>query len=618
MSRNPARVLAEKRKADVIDALSDTEIAEAQFGVPAGPQYSSPYRMDGPFSPAMYAAMMRGDKVTKDTTFIPYGDYMKGVRAPRKPSFDKSAPMKRTYQKKVYQIPSLSVKDYGQARLKRGSKFTRKNYGATFGTATKLQKSNRTKYGYTGRGLYGAKFISRIGRALTSPSFIKGVKRGVGYGADALTALAYIDPELIPVAAGAQGVSAYMGRGSYTSMSHGVNDLISGGMSSVPRMMSVPDETGSLIVSHTERVSDIIAPGDDKFHVQSFTINAGLEETFPWLHQLASCYEEYEVLQCVFQYRGHDIVGMQNTLDLQGQVIAATKYNVKSKSFTDRHEMQAYPHATSCSLNGTLQAGVEAAPGKIAAGDTHRYIRSGGLLVGEDTTDYDHARFELALNNTPTDLFNKEVGQLFCYYTVKLTKPRLHAGRGSAITSYRQFTSSTNTGYPFGQVGHGGTNQPIVASKNSLALVYTSALNNPKWEFPPHANGKFRCRFIVTGTNMEPANTDFGGTPVLAGEVTLGKSWPSTSGGTGENSIIQGAFGDSGSGFSVITMCDILVRPQVGATKNSISFTSTAFGAPSDTMSGSHVIIEEVNDYGEPINLPELVGLDDGLIKTVF
>lgn len=531
----------------------------------------------------------------------------------------KGSPSEATAQRGMWAQMKFSKaqpwSSYGAMRVQRGTAANIERFGSTARAASALQKERRKMTGYTGRGAYGMKTLGRVYKAVKSPSFAKGFKRGFAGGADMLTALTPFEPELAPVAGAAQGISSMMGRGMYTPKSHGVNDLIMGGASSVPTMRTVGDETGALIVTHTERVADIIAPADDKFHVQSFTINAGLEETFPWLHQIASSYEEYEVLQCVFQYKGHEIVGIQDTLDLQGQVIAATKYNVKSKSFTDRHEMQAYPHATSCSLNGTLQAGVEADPKKIASGDTHRYVRTGGLLVDEDRSDYDHARFELALNNTPTDLFNKEVGQLYCYYTIKLSKPRLFGGRGSAISTYSQYAKSgPNT--PFGSLSASGTNQAMVASRNSLHMKYIDSASNtapygdPKWEFPAHASGKYRCTFGIQGSNLDGGHTDFG-SAVLAGEVTTAKYFPhladSVNPETTQFKLEDGIAG-------IFYQTDVIVRPQIGSTKNSISFNMSLVG---DTIERSFVRIEEVNDYDAGSDLPEVVGVTDKLVKSL-
>ncbi len=504
---------------------------------------------------------------------------------------------------------------HGAMRVQRGTAANIERFGATARGASALQKERRKMTGYTGRGAYGMKTLGRVYKAVKSPSFAKGFKRGFAGGADLLTALTPFEPELAPVAGAAQGISSMIGRGMYTPKSHGVNDLILGGASSVPTMTTVGDETGALIVTHTERVADIIAPADDKFHVQSFTINAGLEETFPWLHQIASSYEEYEVLQCVFEYKGHEIVGIQDSLDLQGQVIAATKYNVKSKSFTDRHEMQAYPHATSCSLNGTLQAGVEADPKKIASGDTHRYVRTGGLLIDEDRSDFDHARFELALNNTPSDLFNKEVGQLYCYYTIKLSKPRLFGGRGSAISTYSQFsTVAQSTFFPFGRTGVTGSDQALIASRNSLAMNFIESANGastPKWEFPAHANGRYRCVFGIQGRDLDGGTVDFGPEAVLAGQVTNAKYYPNM-GFSNLASVTDHALAEGAN--AIYYACDVIVRPQIGSTKNSISFNMSL---PGDTVNKSFVRIEEVNDYDAGSELPEVVGIFDKQIKTL-
>ena len=499
---------------------------------------------------------------------------------------------------------------HGGMRVQRGTAANVERFGATARSASALQKERRKMTGYTGRGAYGMKTLGRAFKAVKSPSFATGFKRGFAGGADLLTALTPFEPELAPVAGAAQGISSMMGRGMYTPKSHGVNDLIMGGPSSVPSMRTVGDETGALIVTHTERVADIIAPADDKFHVQSYTINAGLEETFPWLHQIAASYEEYEVLQCVFHYKGHDIVGIQDTLDLQGQVIAATKYNVKSKSFTDRHEMQAYPHATSCSLNGTLQAGVEADPKKIASGDTHRYVRTGGLLVDEDRSDYDHARFELALNNTPTDLFNKEVGQLYCYYTIKLSKPRLFGGRGRAISAYQQVAAG-DVSFPFGVRDSSDARQALVASRNSLAMSYDDTTSGaPKWEFPAHANGRYRCTFAVQGTNLDTGAVDFGSAEIT-GEITRGSYYPSLSAPGPTRQKYQLEDGTTG----ILFQADFIVRPQIGSTKNSIGFTMSLTG--DDVVTRSLARIEEVNDFDVTgAELPEFVGLIDKQLKT--
>lgn len=509
---------------------------------------------------------------------------------------------------------------FGAMRVARGTAENLERFGPSFKEATGAQRFNRKSLGYTGRGKYGMKTFKSIYKTVSKPSFIKGVKRGVAAGADVLAGLTPVVPELAPLAGAAEGLSSYIGRGMYMPKKHGVNDLIAGGGSSVPTVRNVDDETGSLIVTHRERVSDVIAPADDKFHIKTFTVQPGNESVFPWLSQLASCYEEYEVIQCVFEYKGHDIVGLQSTMDLQGQVIAATKYNVKSPSFTDRHEMQAYPHSAACSMNGTLQSGIEAHPSKIASGDTHRYIRTGGLKAGEEVTDFDHARFELALNNTPTDLQSKEVGQLFVYYTVKLTKPRLYAGRGKAISTYEQASKSTLRASPFGTIDN--ANQPYyVASRNSLDMKFVPGSNLNKWQFPANASGKYRCVFIIEGDNMDTGVAGVDMFATFAGEVSLSKSVIHTYDQEDPARPEQGvyAFGrmsnQADANTHTLLTVDVIVRPQIGDTANEIRINSNF---NDDTISKSYVSITEINDLDAGAALPEFVHFTTGAVTTEF
>lgn len=80
----------------------------------------------------------------------------------------------------------------------------------------------------------------------------------------------------------------YSGRGSYAR-----NEVMVGG-----------DETGSICISNREYVGDIFAPSaSGTFSVTPFPLNPGLEQSFPWLSQLAANYEEYEFIQLVFEFK---------------------------------------------------------------------------------------------------------------------------------------------------------------------------------------------------------------------------------------------------------------------------------------------------------------------------
>jgi len=131
---------------------------------------------------------------------------------------------------------------------------------------------------YTGRGAYSGmnflKDVRKAGRILGTNKLTTGLMNKYG------------------------GMGLYTGRGAYDESS---NELMSGSMSSSAVISSADDETGSIIISNREYVGDIFAPSTSGvFEVQAFPLNPGLEQTFPWLAQLAANYEEYEFIQLVF------------------------------------------------------------------------------------------------------------------------------------------------------------------------------------------------------------------------------------------------------------------------------------------------------------------------------
>merc|ERR1711966_348449 len=411
-----------------------------------------------------------------------------------------------------------------------GSRANIKRMGKTWRSATKTQQMNRERLGYYGRGKYGV-----LGAA-----------------------------------------SNYIGRGAYRNQTSyrrnpfeqpTANGLISGSASTMPRMQHINDETGSLMVSHRERLMDVFAPSDSGFHQDVFTVSPGIEKTFPWLSQIAANYEEYEMIQCVFEYDGHSLVGINDTLEVQGSLIMATQMNVKDKAFRDRHEMERFPHASKCAQHGTMAHGVECDPRKIQ-GDGHRYIRMGGLAKDEDARDFDHAKFTIGQYNTPTELAGKEIGQLFVYYTVKLMKPKISSGRGDAISTFRAFCENPDATRAFGRLGNDPaqtvTNGMQVAARNSLPLTPTygapvadaqgnmvfTPSNDLTLTFDPYVSGTFRVTVTLVHNGLNDASSI---TAVASGSAVLVKSQlPCTAGAV----LFQTA------GTEAILIADVQVRPR--------------------------------------------------------
>ena len=482
----------------------------------------------------------------------------------------------------------------------RGSAANVKRFGSTFRNGTKTQQLARKRVGYYGRGKYGV--FGKLAKYWYNPDRVARVGKAAGVAAEVLADTPFAAP--LEFASGALGAaSGYMGRGSYVShpVKHGMNDLMVGGKRSLPTMHSNGDEQGAVLITHTERVADVIAPPDSLFHCTGYDLNPGLERTFGFLSQLASNFDEYEFIQCVFEYRGHDMVGSGGTdLDLNGQVLAATQYNSTKPLFDDRHEMQAYAHATECSMNGKFIAGVECDPAKTA-GDDHKYVRVGGLSREFSKKDHDHGRFELALYNTPDTLFNKEVGQLFCTYTVKLMKPKLFGGRGRAISSYRARVVNGEDLYPFGTTNAIDGAEPLACALNTMEMVVTRNANNTVFTFPAEANGVFFVHASVEAGAIDN-DTELDITSFV-GQCT---SFPTDRFAEFESKIRSSIGTDRTHVIGYVR-----VRPQLGNAKNSFSITSNLSG---DSVIKSAVVIEEINSFGFTNGgvYPEYIGQTTG------
>lgn len=543
----------------------------------------------GPFSPAMYGAMKRGSKPR--ASYVPYEKYgrrrtyaKRTARYPRKRAYASRPKFGGKKGSRFYYSKYKPRSYYVQ-----GSRANIKRMGKTWRSATNTQRTNRKRLGYYGRGKYGMQTMRKAYNFVNTPAFKSGFRQGFAGVADAAAAGAAMataagQPEFaVPLgtAAGVLGVASnYIGRGSYEK-----NGLITGGADTMPRMQHINDETGSLMVSHRERLMDVFAPADSGFHQDVFTVSPGIEKTFPWLSQIAANYEEYELMQCVFEYDGHSLVGINDTLEVQGSLIMATQMNVKDKPFRDRHEMERFPHASKCAQHGSMAHGVECDPRKIQ-GDGHRYIRMGGLTKDEDARDFDHAKFSIGQFNTPVELQSKEIGQLFVYYTVKLMKPKISSGRGDAISTFRTFCEAPVASRAFGRlaadVAQDAGNGMQVAARNSLPMTPSYDANNDiVMTFDPYVSGTFR----VTATLKLSGTLSQSLTVVPDGSAVLVKSQLPFA--NANNVIVQGSSTDA------ILVADVQVRPRDLASSSLASIKIT--GLNTEDLVQSALEITEIN-----------------------
>lgn len=331
---------------------------------------------------------------------------------------------------------------YGRAYLQRGdpNSWGYGTFGPSYKEATEEQRLNRKAFGYIGKGSYMKRFGRSAQRVLKRARAGQMIADHAGVGSE------------YRMARKLTGHGLYTGSGEYEQQ--GSNDLVTGGgkMGSVPEFSSARDESGALTVTHREYVSDIygndLLPGSSTqtlpFVNRAFALNPGIEETFPWLSQVAQNFEEYEFTQLMFTYKSI-IADVSSSNGQVGTVIMTTNYNASKPEFSNKAEMMEYVHASSRKTTEDMLHGIECDPTKIS-GDPGHYTRSQGLPSNQDIKTYDWGKFQIAIANPPASFANASIGELWVSYTVRLRKPKFFVSRGLGITrsvfSTRNLTAS--------------------------------------------------------------------------------------------------------------------------------------------------------------------------------
>lgn len=294
-----------------------------------------------------------------------------------------------------------------------------------------------------------------------------------------------------------------------------------GGHFEVPTFGS--NDFGTITMSHKEYLQDIYGPPPGTFQNTTFALNPGQAKTFPWLHQIAANYEEYEFEQLIFTYRS-TITDFVSTNGQVGMILMATQYNAESPAFTNKQDMLEYEFAMSGKTSKSMLHGVECDPAQ-SSGPSGKYIRLGPAPPNEDLKTYDLGQLNVAVSNLPKEFQGQSLGEIWVSYTVKLRKPKFVVARNMVIP--RDWFCALN---PLSAAGNwntyanvfanqqnriGGTlaaNASVVVRQKDLYTNYSGnaadffTLSNViSYTFPPNYNGAVKVMF--RSTTSQASNT---------------------------------------------------------------------------------------------------------------
>ena len=355
-------------------------------------------------------------------------------------------------------------------------------YGPSAARADDQQMSNRIMDGYEGPGRYKRRLRSydQGGRSRRRAAGLRGMAgRWLGQQSGVLGGLGRLSQ-----------MGSAAGFGAYdTAVS---NDIVDGGTAQgIPNFSAGGPNT--VVISHKEYISDVFGPAETgSFQNTVYSINPGIERTFPWLSQVAANSEEYTLKQCIFTFRS-TVTDFVATNGQVGTLIMATQYNPSDAPFQSKQDAMEYDLAMSGKCSSNMLHGVECDPAQLS-GAPGKYVRAGPVRNDDDLKQYDWGNLNLGISNVPDQFINQALGELWVSYTVELRKPKFFVSRGLNILR-DTFVAQNDTGSPvqIGDLTMGSGQQNRIGGsltrKNSGQWVYT---------FPATFSGTVKVRLTAT------------------------------------------------------------------------------------------------------------------------
>jgi hypothetical protein len=302
------------------------------------------------------------------------------------------------------------------------------------------------------------------------------------------------------------GAGAWGRAAGHAASALGIGDYVANDIVNDGAGQNIPSFGGTaqnaVTITHKEYISDVFAPASfGTFQNTVYSLNPGIERTFPWLSQVAVNYEEYTLKQLIFTFRS-TVTDFVATNGQVGTIIMATQYNPSDNPFVSKQDAMEYEASMSgkCSVN--MLHGVECDPAQLS-GAPGKYLRAGPVRSQDDLKQYDWGNLNIGVSNIPKEFENQSLGELWVSYTVELRKPKFFVTRGLNILR-DTFLGNTVAGGAGSSIGNCAVG---IAQQNRIGGTWAkTSATNMRYTFPATFSGTVKVLFKYSVAAASPAS----------------------------------------------------------------------------------------------------------------
>ena len=249
-------------------------------------------------------------------------------------------------------------------------------------------------------------------------------------------------------------------------------------VTSCPAISNLVGGDARVLIRHREFIGDV--KGSTGFASVKYSINPGLDETFPWLSEVGNNYESYRFRRLVFEYS--TIKGSTAA----GSFMMYIAFDASDGGPTDK--IEAFSHQGA--VKGPTWAPnivLDASRANLEKFGTQRFIRS-ALKAGTDIKTYDVGNLWLC---TSGQADTSAMGELYVTYELELMTPQMHTSDPSDTASSVTSGGTVTPAAPFGSV-------PVVNSISENVSVEPTPAAGSKFTF--YDIGDYLMEVVMAGT----------------------------------------------------------------------------------------------------------------------